>query len=79
MVMTTAATTLTQAQFIPQYPNQDPSPNLKTKDTGKVLAKALTHTMEFVDPDKQESLRISVKEPYQFNGSDQWKLRRFLL
>ena len=30
MVMTTMAMALTQAQFIPQYPNQDPNPNLKT-------------------------------------------------
>ena len=46
----------------------------KPTDTGKVLTKALTRIVEFVDPDKQELLRISVKEPDQFNGSDQQKL-----
>ena len=46
---------------------------------GKVLAKAMTRIAEFVDPDKQESPRISVKEPDQFDGSDQWKLQGFLL
>ena len=35
--------------------------------------------MEFIDPDKQESLRIVVKEPDKFDGSDQWKLQGFLL
>ena len=45
---------------------------------GKVLTKAMTHIVEFVDPDKQESPRISVKEPDQFNGSDQQKLQGFL-
>ena len=46
---------------------------------GKVLAKAMTRIAEFIDPDKQESPRISVKEPDQFDGSDQRKLRGFLL
>ena len=46
---------------------------------GKVLAKAMTLIAEFVDPDKQESLRISVKEPDQFDGSNQQKLQGFLL
>ena len=31
MAMTTTAMTLTQAQFIPQYPNQDPNLNLRTQ------------------------------------------------
>ena len=47
-------------------PGSEPEP----KDMGKVLTKALTRIAEFVDPDKQESPRISVKEPDQFNGSD---------
>ena len=42
-------------------PKQGSEP--EPEDTGKVLAKALTRIAEFVDPDKQESLRISVKEP----------------
>ena len=46
---------------------------------GKVLAKAMTRIMEFVNPDKQESPRISIKEPDQFDSSDQRKLRGFLL
>ena len=40
-------------------PGSEPEP----KDMGKVLTKALTCIAEFVDPDKQESPRISVKEP----------------
>ena len=56
-------------------PGSEPEP----KDMGKVLAKAMTRIAEFVDPDKQESPRISVKEPDQFDGSDQRKLRGFLL
>ena len=56
-------------------PGSEPEP----KDTGKVLTKALTRIAEFVDPDKQESPRISVIEPDQFNSSDQWKFRGFLL
>ena len=56
-------------------PGSEPEP----KDTGKVLAKALTRIVEFVEPDKQESLRISVKEPDQFDRSDQRKLQGFLL
>ena len=40
-------------------PGSEPEP----EDTGKVLTKALTHITEFIDPDKQESPRISVKEP----------------
>ena len=56
-------------------PGSEPEP----EDMGKVLAKAMTHIVDFVDPDKQESPRISVKEPDQFNGSDQRKLRGFLL
>ena len=35
--------------------------------------------MEFLDPDKQESLRIRVKEPNQSDGSNQQKLQGFLL
>ena len=58
-------------------PGSEPKP--KPEDTGKVLTKALIHIVEFVDPDKQESPRICVKEPDQFNGSDQQKLQGFLL
>ena len=60
-------------------PVPKPGSEPKLEDTGKVLAKALTRIVEFVDPDKQESPRISVKEPDQFDGSDQRKLRKFLL
>ena len=56
-------------------PGSEPEP----KDTGKVLAKALTCITEFVYPDKQESLRVSVKEHDQFDSSNQWKLQGFLL
>ena len=55
-------------------PEPGSKPKPEPKDTGKVLAKALTHIAEFVDPDKQESPRISVKEPDQFDSSDQRKL-----
>ena len=58
-------------------PGSNPEP--EPKDTGKVLAKALTCVVEFIDPDKQESPRFMVKEPDQFNGSNQWKLQGFLL
>ena len=51
-------------------PGSEPEP----KDTGKVLAKALTCIVEFVDLDKQESPRLSVKELDQFDGSDKRKL-----
>ena len=60
-------------------PVPEPGPKPKPEDMGKVLAKAMTHIAEFVDPDKQESSRISVKEPDQFDGSDQRKLQGFLL
>ena len=60
-----------------------PEPGSKAKaepkDTGKALTKALTHIVEFVDPDKLASPRIMVKEPNQFDGSNQQKLRGFLL
>ena len=35
--------------------------------------------MEYIDPDKQESLRNKVNEPDQFDGSNQLKLQGFLL
>ena len=60
-------------------PVPEPGSKPEPEDTGKVLAKALTCIVEFVDPDKQESPRIPVKEPDQFDGLDQWKLRGFLL
>ena len=60
-------------------PVPEPESEPKPEDTSKVLAKALTQLAEFVDPDKQESPRISVKEPDQFDGSDQRKLQGFLL
>ena len=55
-------------------PVSKPGSEPKPEGTGKVLANALTWLVEYVDPDKQASLRITVKEPNQFNGSDQWKL-----
>ena len=44
-------------------PLPKPGSEPKPEDMGKVLAKAMTHIAEFVDPDKQESPRISIKEP----------------
>ena len=68
MVMTTTATTPTRAQFIhTPVPKSGSEP--EPEDMGKVLAKAMTRITEFVDPDKQESPRISVKKPDQFDGS----------
>ena len=51
-------------------PVPEPGSKPEPEDMGKVLAKALTYIMEFVNPDKQESPRISVKEPDQFDGSN---------
>ena len=58
-------------------PGSEPKP--KPEDTSKVLAKALTQLTEFVDPDRQEAPGIKVKEPDQFDSSDQQKLWEFLL
>ena len=55
-------------------PVSKPGSKPEPKDMGKVPTKALTRIMEFVNPDKQKSPRISVKEPDQFGSSDQRKL-----
>ena len=60
-------------------PVPEPESKPKPEDTSKVLVKALTQLVEFVDPDRQVAPRVMVKEPDQFNGSDQWKFRGFLL
>ena len=60
-------------------PVPEPGSKPEPEDMGKVLAKAMTCITEFIDPDKQESPRVSIKEPDQFNGSDQQKLQGFLL
>ena len=60
-------------------PEPGSEPEVKPEDTGKVLTKALTQLAEYIDPDRQEALRVMVKEADQFNGSNQWKLQGFLL
>ena len=57
----------------------EPEPEPEPEDMGKILTKVLTWLVEYVDPDRQEALRIKAKEPNQFNGSDQGKLHGFLL
>ena len=58
-------------------PESEPEP--EPEDTRKILTKALTELMEFVDPNRPEALRIKVKEPNYFNISNQWKLWGYLL
>ena len=55
-------------------PEPGSKPKPKPEDTGKFLAKPLTWLVEYVDSDKQESPRTKVKEPDQFDGSNQQKL-----
>ena len=60
-------------------PSSVHTPEPEPKDPNKTLIKALTQLVELVDSDRQEALKIHVKEPDQFDGSEQWKLWGFLL